>query len=208
MILTRYREAGRCIKILETLSLRGNFWPGACASALRDLQKALARKFVNGSLDATRIGLSPKTSEMRGLTDTPNPNSIGVQNSRTSLKGSSLPSDGTLRATESVSPSITNPAFQTTSSQRSQISGPSNEHDVRRPATSISQTNTAASFQTTQPPYVQQEFPSDFTLTPGINGLFDTMGDQFDGVGDIFQLMDASYQLGEQMFEPAYGGRY
>jgi len=34
------------------------------------------------------------------------------------------------------------------------------------------------------------------------------MGEQFDGFDDIFQLMDSSYQLNEQLYEPAGEAKY
>lgn len=37
---------------------------------------------------------------------------------------------------------------------------------------------------------------------PMLNGPTYQMADQFNGFDDIFQLMDASYQINEQMYEP------
>lgn len=37
---------------------------------------------------------------------------------------------------------------------------------------------------------------------PMLSGPTYQMGDQFNGFDDIFQLMDASYQISEQMYEP------
>lgn len=41
-----------------------------------------------------------------------------------------------------------------------------------------------------------------------MNGSGYPIGDQFDGFDHLFQLMDVSYQLSEQMYEPADMARY
>jgi hypothetical protein len=52
------REASRCIKILDNISLRGGFWPGACAAAILDLQHALQKKVENDASGARNGNLT------------------------------------------------------------------------------------------------------------------------------------------------------
>ncbi|PVH81905.1 hypothetical protein DL98DRAFT_586916 [Cadophora sp. DSE1049] len=193
------RDAERCIKILEILAMRGSVWPGACASALRDLHKALASKSLNGTLDVSQTGQSPGSSNPRSI-ETPSASSNVLQ-SRQRQQVIGVRPGSSLRGNESTTPSTANPDFRPMSSQHSsQPGGNQSDRGAQRsaPATSMSQ----AAASTFQP----DQF-ADSTLFGMVNGMYD-MGDQFDGVGDIFQLMDASYQLGEQMFEPNIPGRY
>ncbi|KAG4439781.1 hypothetical protein IFR05_004749 [Cadophora sp. M221] len=191
------RDAERCIKILEILAMRGSVWPGACASALRDLQKALTSKFLNGSVDISQPGQSPRISNPRSI-ETPSTSSNALQSRQRQEQITGFQFAGTLRGNESVSPSVANPDFRPMSSQQpSQLAGSQNGRGNHRPTNAASQP-AATSLQADQ-------FPDPTLL--GMNGMFD-MGEQFDGVGDIFQLMDASYQLGEHMFEPSFAGRH
>lgn len=177
--------------------MRGSVWPGACATALRDLQKALTSKSLNGSHEVSQPSQSPRISNPRSI-ETPSTGSNVLQSRQRQEQIAGFRSAGTLRGNESVSSSVANPDFRSRSSQQSsQLGAPHNGRENHRPTTSVSQP-AATSFQADQ--------FSDPALL-GMNGMFD-MGEQFDGVGDIFQLMDASYQLGEQMFEPSFAGRY
>ncbi|KAH7317682.1 fungal-specific transcription factor domain-containing protein [Rhexocercosporidium sp. MPI-PUGE-AT-0058] len=189
------KDAERCIKILDILAMRGSVWPGACASALRDLQKALISKSLNGSV--SQPDQSPGISNPRSL-ERPSTSSNVIQGRERQERVASFQPPSTLRGNELVSPSVTNPEFRPTSSQRaSQLTEAENGRGDQRLNTAVSQP-AGTSFQADQFPD-----PSFFRM----NGMFD-VGEQFEGVGDIFQLMDASYQLGEQMFEPNLAGRY
>jgi hypothetical protein len=48
--LTLSRESSRCVKLLDNLSMRRIFWPGACSAAIKDLQQALSQKASSKSL--------------------------------------------------------------------------------------------------------------------------------------------------------------
>ena len=114
---------------------------------------------------------------------------------------SGIPPGTLLRGNESTSASTATQDLRPTSSQQySQHGGNQDDRGIQRPAsgTSISQAP-ASTFQ-------EDQF-ADPALLSMMNGMYD-IGEQFDGVGDIFQLMDASYQLGEQMFEPRFASRY
>ncbi|KFY29697.1 hypothetical protein V494_08538 [Pseudogymnoascus sp. VKM F-4513 (FW-928)] len=188
------REAGRCVKILKTLSLRGNFWPGACASALSDLQKALGNRLSNGTLEQ-HIGSQSRTKEMQMSTDTLQP--IPLQ--RVRLGNSET---GTAQDTgeASVSPRALNPDF------RPHGSPGAYQRNGRAPSTSNSIPPHPGSPRGDVPISFQQYEAS--TTQPNqlawsmSNGPSYEMGDQFNGFDDIFQLMDASYQINEQMYEP------
>ncbi|RDW67066.1 hypothetical protein BP5796_09815 [Coleophoma crateriformis] len=45
-VLVAQRDANRAVAILENLTLRGSFWPGSCAAAIKELQSALNRRTV------------------------------------------------------------------------------------------------------------------------------------------------------------------
>lgn len=178
--------------------MRGSVWPGACASALRDLHKALASKSINGTLDMSQNGQSPRSSNSRSI-ETPNTTSNVVQ-SRQRQHLSGIPPGTSLRGNESSSASIATQDFRPTSSQQySQHIGNQDDRGMQRPASGTSISHAPAST-------FQEDQFADPTLLGMMNGMYD-IGEQFDGVGDIFQLMDASYQLGEQMFEPSFAGR-
>ncbi|KFZ15784.1 hypothetical protein V502_05417 [Pseudogymnoascus sp. VKM F-4520 (FW-2644)] len=192
------REAGRCVKILETLSLRGNFWPGACASALIDLQKALGNKLSNGTL-GQHVGLQSRTKEMRTSTDAPN--SISRQNVR--LRNSET---GTMQDTggASATPRAPNPDFLP--------HGSPGAYQGNRQAPSMNNSipahlgsprgDMSIPFQQIEASTLESNRAPGYVAWPMLNGPTYQMGDQFNGFDDIFQLMDASYQINEQMYEP------
>lgn len=178
--------------------MRGSVWPGACATALRDLQKALTSKSLNGSLQSSQTSQSPGINDPRSV-ETSSTNPHILQNRQRQDRIPAFQSTTTFRGNETTSPSTANSYFRPMSSQQSsRVGGP---HNDRGPATSMSQSQS----QPVATVYQPDQFPDPTLL--GMNGMFD-LGEQFDGVGDIFQLMDASYQLGEQMFEPSFGGRH
>ncbi|KAL2065659.1 hypothetical protein VTL71DRAFT_3329 [Oculimacula yallundae] len=192
-VQTSQRDVDRCIKILEILALRGSVWPGACASALRDLQKALASKSLTGPLEQCRVSLAPNTRNARS-SEAPSRslNTSQKNDIRELATGSQSPS--TARGNESVLSSLNETRLES-SYQPSHFAGSPNDQAAQRPTAIVS-----------QPEAIQAGLLSDPTLFD-MSGMFD-MGGQFDDAGDIFQLMDASYQLGEQMFEPSLNGRY
>lgn len=190
-ILTILREAGRCVKILETLSLRGNFWPGACASALSDLQKALGNKLSNGIL-GQNVGLQTRTRDMGASTDTIPRQKVRLRNSET----------GTAQDTGeiSASPRAPNPDFQPHGSPRAyQGSGqvPNTGNSIP-PHLGSPQGDLPISFQQNEASTMEPNR----VAWPMVNGPNYQMGDQFNGFDDIFQLMDATYQINEQLYEP------
>ena len=197
-ILTILSEAGRCVKILETLSLRGNFWPGACASALIDLQKALGNKLSNGTL-GQHVGLQSRTKEMRTSTDAPN--SISRQNLR--LRNSET---GTMQDTRgaSATPRAPNPDFLphgSSGAYRGNRQAPSMDNSIPAHLGSP-QGDMSISFQQNEASTMESNRAPGYVGWPMLNGPTYQMGDQFNGFDDIFQLMDASYQINEQMYEP------
>ncbi|KFZ07975.1 hypothetical protein V501_06149 [Pseudogymnoascus sp. VKM F-4519 (FW-2642)] len=192
------REAGRCIKILETLSLRGNFWPGACASALIDLQKALGNKPSNGTFEQ-HSGIQSQTKDMRTSTDAPN----SIQRQKVRLRNSET---GTAQDTgeASVSPRALNPDFQPHGSPGAyQGNGqtPSTNNSIP-PHLRSPQGGMTFSFQQNETSTMEPNRAPGGVAWPMLNGPIYQMGDQLNGFDDIFQLMDASYQISEQMYEP------
>lgn len=190
-ILTILSEAGRCVKILETLSLRGNFWPGACASALSDLQKALGNKLSNGTL-GQHVSLLPRTKETGASTD-------GIPRQKVRLRNSET---GTAQDTgeTSASPRAPNPDFQPHGSPGAyQVSeqAPSTSNSIP-PHLGSPQGDLPITFQQNEASTME----SNRVAWPVLNGPNYQMCDQFNGFDDIFQLMDATYQINEQMYEP------
>lgn len=175
LLLTPCREAERCVKILENLSLRGNFWPGACATALNDLQKSLGNKLFESS-----------------STDGPTGSGLGEAHGPHS---SSQATNGKNPGTKLVEGEQQNPssALQHPQSQMTEPrEAPQADRDV--------QMNSSENRSSFQPGEAPQNWSTNFESLPELVGPLDLFGDQFDGVGDIFELLDASYQFSEQMF--------
>lgn len=58
------------------------------------------------------------------------------------------------------------------------------------------------SFQQNEASTMESNRAPGYVAWPMLNGPTYQMDDQFNGFDDIFQLMDASYQINEQMYEP------
>lgn len=98
----------------------------------------------------------------------------------------------------SASPAASDTNFQTADCRGTYMA---NNHlgmnSTPRPPTSVSQGSQSTFFPPHEANFWHEDW-SNANFGP-VSGMAKPV-DQFDGVGDIFQLMDASYQLSEQMF--------
>ena len=182
--------------------MRGNFWPGACLATIKDLQQALISNIANDHSDQQE-NASPRTQlhELQRYSiynaDIHTRQSLGV-----ALNGT-LPIKPPLSSIPQLRNNI-RPINLSKDSQFNQatpstiISAP-----LGTPSSSI-QTQAAqlSSFQSNGPAH------SDISSGGVNNNSFYTMENQFSGsidnelvrFDDIFQLMDASYNLSEHMY--------
>lgn len=182
-ILIVVREANRCIKILDSISLRGGFWPGACAAAIRDLQHALQKKVendVSGARDRTLTKRYDTIRPSSGLNQAKHP--------RAHLNGHTQPPHSTSNQ-QAVIGDLTsggnsqprNPPGILNSAHATDLTLPANTASIARTRlTSPSQNNV---------PFNQS--------WPGLDGGLFEMDDQFNGFDDIFQLIDVPFHLNE-----------
>lgn len=190
------RESERCVKILEVLSRRGNFWPSACASALRDLQQAL--------MGTRERELAVKTSQISQNTETRhrpqealNQHLHGISNRPSQSRGSDTPSRAQANS------------YASSGSQRieSQQAPNMNQYIPQnasiRPLTASFEGMQPGISEHGQPPQSQAYDTVYNDIWPAINYATNPMGEQINGFDDIFQLMDVPYQLSEQFYEPS-----
>lgn len=193
------KEAERCVRILESLSLRGNFWPGACAAALRDLQKALASKVDEGSQE--RINIShPFGMYQRPSTSTnANKNMLSTEQRHTTSQDYDIRAQVVTQADSAsyASPATSDANLQPTNSRGTDSNNHVGMNNNSRPLTSNPQGSQSTFFPQQEATFWHDDWCN--TNFGPVSGMVRPI-DQFDGVGDIFQLMDASYQLSEQMF--------
>jgi hypothetical protein len=202
------READRCVKILESLSMRGNFWPGACVATIKDLQQALINNIANDN-SGQQENLTPKpqlhdlrrsnthdadmqkgqglSTALTGQTLPMKPPSTSIPHHRNNVRPIDLSNDSQFNQ-ETPSTIISAP-LGTPSSQGNPFSS------IRTPQLSSSQPNGTA-YSDVWPGGMNSS-----SLYPMENQLAGSMDDQLVGFDDIFQLMDVSYHLSEHMHE-------
>jgi hypothetical protein len=201
------READCCIAILENLSLRGNFWPGACAAAIKELQTSLDEKVSAESQPASnRNGPRQAGSLTPGLA---RPQTSGSARPTTSTNGR----DGWDDAERYQAPSGLNdfgsqaqglPGMPVGSvdfpdqSQNSSYGSHNGSHHAKAQRSNILNTAPSqaglSSNQMIELPTYQSYNSAGFwpALDAGVEG-------PFNGVDDIFQLMDVPYLLSDDL---------
>jgi hypothetical protein len=182
-ILIVVREANRCIKILDNISLRGGFWPGACAAAIRDLQHALQKKVendVSGARDGTLTRRYDTTRPSSGLNQARPP--------LANLNGRTQPPQFASNQQSAIG--------YLTSGGNSQSRNPPGMLNPAQAADLASLANTASIARTrlTSPSQNNASFNQSW---PGLDGGLFEMDDQFNGFDDIFQLIDVPFHLNE-----------
>jgi hypothetical protein len=194
--------------ILENLSMRGNFWPGACLATIKDLQRALINNIANDNSDQQDNSTPrPQLHDLQ-RSSIYNADMHKRQGLVTTLNGQTLPikppSTSTPQSRNNVRPIDLSKDSQFNQATPSTIiSGPLGTPSSQgNPSTSI-RTHQLSSFQPNGPAY-SDIWPggmnnSSFYLME--NQLAGSMDNQLVGFDDIFQLMDASYHLSEQMSE-------
>ncbi|KAH8586033.1 fungal-specific transcription factor domain-containing protein [Bisporella sp. PMI_857] len=196
------READRCVKILEVLSLRGNFWPGACASALKDLQNALTKKIPirtpSQSVNTQQRTMETPDSHLHGVS------SRLSQSQRTELTSTTVASQ--TYASPSMPYSESNGLKRIDAQHSSNTNQRLAQNAFTRPATSTSRGTQSVIPQKEQTPH-SQAHPLMNEEWSALNGAQYPLGEHFDGFDDIFQLMDVSYQLNEQ-YDPSNAVRH
>ncbi|KUJ17556.1 uncharacterized protein LY89DRAFT_615718 [Mollisia scopiformis] len=173
---TAQREATRCVKILENLSLRGVFWPGACAAAIKDLQEALRQKVGNELLGSET---EPATSRQQDIH---------------TLRSSTNGLENRLDVDRENASSLT--SLQHLNSRHGNSGA---HHDMLKAAAEdTSPLGTVAPNNPSRSPIpVFQGDPTPLQNWPAMNGQFFPMESSFDDFDDIFQLMDVPYHLSE-----------
>jgi hypothetical protein len=177
------REANRCIKILENISLRGGFWPGACAAAIKDLQQALQKK-VENDVSGARDGSSSRRY------DTPRTSSSVVRASQP-LVSSKIHTQPPHSA--SIQQSVIGPH---TASGNFPPRNPPNTTNSAKESGSNLLANRASSGRT-RPTSPSQNAATFNYSWPGLDGGLLEIDDQFNGFDDIFQLIDVPFHLNE-----------
>jgi hypothetical protein len=212
------READRCVAILENLSLRGNFWPGACAAAVKELQLSLHGKIMTSPTLTTGIGAVPgadsetrrpnSSQRLTGSGTVILPQQVERQRLRNRLEeneivarnnGPETHDDGT-RFFSSHPSSSHPPLDQSPKSATSTLAPQSldaSDADTSRPHAPHSQAPTMNAGSSSQ-------LPAFVTTNPNPNLWSDTpvTSESFD---DIFQLMDVSYLMSEGIGDGASG---
>jgi hypothetical protein len=181
------REASRCIKILENISLRGVFWPGACAAAIKDLKQALQKK-TGAGVPGARGGNTSRRSEIQRPLNRLNQTrqSLPHQNGHIG----SFPSDSMQQLDIGSHNSSGQPHFRDSSNaiESAQDSG-------SNPAPN-------GTFNSRSRPIPPLQNSATFTSTwPSLNGESYEMDEQFNGFDDIFQLIDAPFNLSDHGYE-------
>lgn len=180
------REATRCVNILENLSLRGVFWPGACSAAIKDLQQALNQKTSGEASKDTPVILSTRQQDIHRLR---------LRASGASDHLNTEPSLGE----SGGSPQISLPQTDFCNGPTEGAFGRSRTTATSNPMSELPpgmENTPAVQFQ--PPSSSFQEDAAFLQNWPAMTGQFYPTEDQFNNeVGDIFQLMDVPYHLSE-----------
>jgi hypothetical protein len=214
LILTR--EANCCIAILQNLAMRGNFWPTACAAAIRELQTSLNAKTMGDAApeqNATGRTYSPITSQRSTAS-----RDTAVDGGNSS--GGSMDqyiSASRMEDLESRPQAITRYESETNPNQStdeamafSQASHNTRNLDPQRVGISYP---TGLEAQTEFPSRQSCETPANAAYLarqnigswPPMNNLFNSAGDALNGFDDIFQLVDMSHILNDQLSQTQPG---
>jgi hypothetical protein len=203
--LTPSREADRCVKILENLAMRGNFWPGACVATIKDLQQALTSNIANNNSDQQENSPSSQLNDLQrsNIYDTDTQKRQGVC---ADLTGQTLP---VKRASTSILQHRNN-VRGIDLTQDSQLNQATPSTIISAPLeTPSSQGNPSSSIRSHQLSSFPPIGPAYSDIwSGGMNGssfyptetqLAGSTDNQLVGFDDIFQLMDVSYHLSEHM---------
>lgn len=180
------REANRCVKILENLSLRGVFWPSTCAAAIKDLQQALSRK-TGTQTSGAQLGNSKIIRPESSRSDLTTRSPMNFQSPQENL--TSLPLNSTAHSSK-------------TGNQPWKVL-PEPQGNILPDGVPNSYTERNDLFQTNYPSTAQND-PLFFDNWSGMNWQFHPTDDNFNNFtnfDDIFQLMDVPFHLNEQTFE-------
>jgi hypothetical protein len=166
-----FREASRCVLILENLALRGTFWPGSCAAVIRELQSALTTKRRGEASSGQQKPL------MMGAPETP-----------------TIPPG---REESSINPAMTT-HHQHTCAIDAPENLPQHDVPTASPVFDSPFNQYSSSINTG---WVGDDAiaSNGFDLWPDMFGSQGAPGDYGDGSYDIFQLMDPSYLLRGQV---------
>ena len=207
-LLKSSSEADRCIKILEALSLRGNFWPGACASALKDLQKALIRKSTAEEHPSQTV-LQDQTGQFRQNGMSQNIPLSRHKQAPSRGNGEFSSHQATSHATESsFSPSIPPSEFTQQNPPGAAQNSQSTILDQVPSSLNIGSQDMPAPLPI-QGGFIPSTFDFNYGDWQGMGLNFGhILGGGVDQIDDIFQLMDVPYQLSEQILEPNNIQRY
>lgn len=212
--------------------MRGNFWPGACAAAVKELQSALSNKFssefaiLDREAGSTTNFHSPQANAVAPLVSSYNSQRIDG-----GFAGRNVDTD-TMPAAErapSGSEVVDDETRSYTSSSRlhqdtRQVTrgsitpyGQSYEPNATSPHVTSRSSLGHYNFQG-MPGTSQMGFPTQPTVRqgslsgnniantsdawPDFNPALSRPGDRLDGFDDIFQLLDVSYLLSEQIAGP------
>ena len=182
-MLRGVREANRCIKILDNISLRGGFWPGACAAAIRDLQHALQKK-VENDVSGARNGKLTRSYDTQ-------PPSNGLNQARHPLADL----NGHTKALQSASNQQSVIGNHTSSGNSQPLNPPGMLNTARAP--NLTLPVSISSFARTSLTSSLQNNASFSQSWPGIDGGLLEIDDEFNGLDDIFQLIDVPFHLNE-----------
>jgi hypothetical protein len=212
--------------------LRGNFWPGACAAAVKELQSALSNKFSGESAAVDREAVS--TINFQSPQVSAGVPSVSPYNSQTidgGFVGRNVDTEvmSAVERAPSGSEVVDDEARSYTSSSRLHQDRRHITHGSITPYGQSYDPNTTSPYTTSHssfgqynyqgiPGTSQMSFPAPPTLRhgslsgnnfannsdawPDFNPTLSRPGDRLGGFDDIFQLLDVSYLLSEQNAGP------
>lgn len=212
--------------------MRGNFWPGACAAAVKELQSALSNKYFGESAAVEREAMSAidfQSSEV--IAGAPLVSSYNSQRIGSGFSGRNVDTDA-ISAVERVpsgSEIVDDETRSHTSSSRLRQGTRHISHGSTTPYGQSFDPNTASPYAASRnslenynfqgvpgtsqmafpnPPTIRHSslggnnFANNFDAWPDFNPAPSRLGDRLDGFDDIFQLLDVSYLLSEQSAGP------
>lgn len=181
------READRCVRILDNLSLRGSVWPSTCATALKELRQALTQQSDLGSFHSTLEHSNQSPNVQIGVHHAGDTEVL--RNSKSGFIDREIRGNNRANTVHSLTD-------RTQSLQE--------EEHLPQDIVLTSQ-NRSGDTAATQALMEESDFQpiSDLILDWRSMGIDPGMGEgTLGGFNDIFQLMDVSYQMSEQMFDP------
>lgn len=215
------------MSILENLSLRGIFWPGACAAAIRELQSALKRKADSLSSASDNRGLS---TPIRSYSENSLDSGLNHGHMRHGLEQEyetimnrrgergdfmNTSQDGAVRSRVMASntSSHQNSLSATNSDRPYQLSGSGRSsrqnfsYDPRDPTPSgFAEAFKSSSYHIPTNPGITSSNQSTargngnlYNRWMGFNGGSNYLGSQSSGFDNVFPLMNTSHAISEQM---------